>query len=337
MQLCVHVQKPGVCHGYFATDILFVSGRITRQSSRQKRKTAESPCITAGGDGCFREVGGVSGLWITTIIHHCHVLNVSRRLQRDRQRGVEALGPFSQATAFRLKFNVDMAHRSPSQSQSGKASDGRRGPRQVSNVRVSKALSWLLRHGAEKEGVPIDSAGYCLVDDVLTTRRLRDSNLEELRGVTAASEKQRFHMKEEGGKWYIRANQGHSIAAVRAEELLEKLDPSYAEEHSNVYHGTYSQFWESILAVGGLNKMTRNHIHFATNVPEVGKVKSGMRKTCDLIVRVDLTNPDVWDGIEWFRAANDVVLTSGIEGTLPLELVADVTRRDTGAVVYSND
>ena len=33
--------------------------------------------------------------------------------------------------------------------------------------RISKSLSWVLRHGAVKEGLEIDELGYCLLDELL--------------------------------------------------------------------------------------------------------------------------------------------------------------------------
>lgn len=35
------------------------------------------------------------------------------------------------------------------------------------NVKVSKNLSYLLRHGAEKEGLKMRNDGYVLLDDIL--------------------------------------------------------------------------------------------------------------------------------------------------------------------------
>jgi 2'-phosphotransferase len=43
---------------------------------------------------------------------------------------------------------------------------GRGGP-MPRQVQVSKKLSWLLRHGAEKEGLQLDDAGYINLKDVV--------------------------------------------------------------------------------------------------------------------------------------------------------------------------
>jgi RNA:NAD 2'-phosphotransferase (TPT1/KptA family) len=68
-----------------------------------------------------------------------------------------------------------------------------RGPNR--RVRVSKGMSWLLRHGAHKEGIPIDQKGYVNVADMLKWHKMnKELNvtfaevLEEVRN----NEKQRF-------------------------------------------------------------------------------------------------------------------------------------------------
>jgi len=40
-------------------------------------------------------------------------------------------------------------------------------PQKDSLVTFSKALSYILRHGAEKEGITLASDGYVLVDDIV--------------------------------------------------------------------------------------------------------------------------------------------------------------------------
>lgn len=46
-------------------------------------------------------------------------------------------------------------------------------PRDSPSVRISKSLSWLLRHGAEKAGLNIRQDGYAKVSDVVSLQRWR--------------------------------------------------------------------------------------------------------------------------------------------------------------------
>ncbi|GKZ26076.1 hypothetical protein AbraIFM66951_011975 [Aspergillus brasiliensis] len=61
-------------------------------------------------------------------------------------------------------------------------------------VTVSKALSLLLRHAAEKEGLPIDAQGYANVSDVLAWRKLKSLQVTfpEIVDAVANSDKKRF-------------------------------------------------------------------------------------------------------------------------------------------------
>ncbi|CAL5870119.1 uncharacterized protein PFLUO_LOCUS4354 [Penicillium psychrofluorescens] len=62
------------------------------------------------------------------------------------------------------------------------------------DVQVSKALSHLLRHAAEKEGVKMTAQGYANVSDVLNWRKLKSlkTTFPEIRHAVSSSDKQRF-------------------------------------------------------------------------------------------------------------------------------------------------
>ncbi|EAU29794.1 hypothetical protein ATEG_09603 [Aspergillus terreus NIH2624] len=68
-----------------------------------------------------------------------------------------------------------------------------RGP-QGRDVLVSKALSTLLRHAAEREGLKMDSQGYANLADVLAWNRLKSlkASFSEVVDVVANNEKKRF-------------------------------------------------------------------------------------------------------------------------------------------------
>lgn len=119
-----------------------------------------------------------------------------------------------------------------------------------------------------------------------------------------------------------------------------------------VVHGTYPGPWESIKQSGGLKPMSRKHIHFATNLPSAlpplsrdrpvkvpmaegggDVVLSGMRRDATVLVWVDVQR-SAQGGVKWWRSANGVVLTEGLEGRLGMEWVVWVERRGTGDILY---
>ncbi|PKX98204.1 tRNA 2'-phosphotransferase [Aspergillus novofumigatus IBT 16806] len=69
-----------------------------------------------------------------------------------------------------------------------------RGGNQSREVTISKALSLLLRHAAEKEGLKMDSQGYANVADVLAWKKIKSLKvtLPEIIHAVASSDKKRF-------------------------------------------------------------------------------------------------------------------------------------------------
>lgn len=114
--------------------------------------------------------------------------------------------------------------------------------------------------------------------------------------------------------------------------MMERLTPDRVPEFPVVVHGTYFRSWPAIRATG-LSPMGRQHIHLATGLPDEGGVVSGMRKSSELLIYIDLATA-VADGIEFFLSKNRVILTPGdLEtGCLPPKYFAKVlevkTRRD---------
>ncbi|WRT69396.1 uncharacterized protein IL334_006380 [Kwoniella shivajii] len=67
-------------------------------------------------------------------------------------------------------------------------------PPETPDVRASKALAYILRHGAEKEGLHIRSDGYVKLDHVLERPKLREVDLSMVLRLVAENAKQRFQL-----------------------------------------------------------------------------------------------------------------------------------------------
>ncbi|XP_065943673.1 uncharacterized protein [Magallana gigas] len=172
-------------------------------------------------------------------------------------------------------------------------------------VFLSKKLSFILRHGAEKMGFKMMPGGFLWVDEILRRNEYRDFTVEDIKHIVETNDKQRFSLADENGRLKIRANQGHSVE-VDGLELTPIIDPSEAPE---VIHGTYLKSWD-IIKNQGLNKMGRNHIHFAAGEPGENGVISGMRSSCEVIIKLNMGKA-LKDGLKFFRSANNVILSPG--------------------------
>lgn len=125
-------------------------------------------------------------------------------------------------------------------------------------VKISKYLSYHLRHRPDLLGLELNSAGWIEVERLLeaTNKHNFPISLTDLETVVAQSDKQRFSFDR--SKTLIRANQGHSVAVDL--ELTPLLPPAL------LYHGTHYKALASIMD-RGLCKMQRHHVHLS----EIGR------------------------------------------------------------------
>ncbi|CAF90715.1 unnamed protein product [Tetraodon nigroviridis] len=197
----------------------------------------------------------------------------------------------------------------------GRRRRGNRGD-EDGDVRLSKSLSYALRHGANQMGLQIGSDGFVFVEELLAHPQFRSYSLEDVERVVNTNDKQRFKLRShrENGCLQIRASQGHSIKVIDLE--LKPVLAGSPECPAEAVHGSYLRNWGSIKQQG-LSRMNRTHIHLAPGLPGEDGVISGMRKDCDLAVFVDVPKA-LADGLEFFWSENGVLLTAGnTEGMLP--------------------
>ncbi|KAJ7134651.1 KptA family-domain-containing protein [Mycena epipterygia] len=187
-------------------------------------------------------------------------------------------------------------------------------PKDSPEVRVSKTLSWILRHGAKSEGLAMRPDGYVRVTDLLANPKLKTLDLDALQGIVKVDTKQRYDLifeeatDSEAGTWWMKANQGHSLKSVKL-DLRPILSVSDIPTGAAV-HGTNKDAWESI-STQGLSKMKRNHIHLAQGVAGEN-VLSGMRGSAQVLIFIDVQRA-IDEGIKFFFSNNGVILTEGDE------------------------
>jgi putative RNA 2'-phosphotransferase len=123
--------------------------------------------------------------------------------------------------------------------------------------KISRRLSYHLRHAPDRIGIELDAAGWVDVAallDALATHGQRVSRAD-LDRVVASNDKQRFAFDPTGTR--IRANQGHSVAVDLG------LRPAVPPEL--LYHGTVARFLPAIRREG-LHPMSRHDVHLSATV-----------------------------------------------------------------------
>lgn len=168
-------------------------------------------------------------------------------------------------------------------------------------VKTSKFLSLVLRHAPETIGLSLDANGWAEVDQLLTQAASHGKAISraQLDAVVANDSKTRYAFSMDGLR--IRANQGHSLAAVDI-----GLPP--ATPPAVLYHGTASRFVGSIRDQG-LLPGSRNHVHLSAT--EDTAVSVGSRHGKPVVLAVDTAAMQA-QGQAFYLAANGVWLTDAV-------------------------
>lgn len=165
-------------------------------------------------------------------------------------------------------------------------------------VRRSKHLSLVLRHEPGSVGLTLDAAGWAVVAELLPAMKLTTDQLEE---VVGKNDKKRFEFNADKTK--IRACQGHSL----------KVELGYfpAIPWDVLFHGTTYEAYK-IIAIEGLKKMDRHHVHLSIDVETALKV--ARRRPGPLVLRVDAKRMTE-DGLVFYLSSNGVWLTDAVAPT----------------------
>jgi len=160
--------------------------------------------------------------------------------------------------------------------------------------RVSKFISYVLRHNPYKFNLKMDKQGYVELRDLIGVLRMKFPFVDEdyLRELVK-EDKKRFEIK--GDK--IRALYGHSIDV---EIEYPKIVPP-----DILYHGTSRQAVKQILKEG-LKPMRRKFVHLSKNKEEAYRV--GRRKDKSPLI-LEVRAKDAYNAGIVFYDAKGVILT----------------------------
>lgn len=164
-------------------------------------------------------------------------------------------------------------------------------------VKISKFLSYILRHKPDAIALDISIDGWVKIDELISAAKKDGWPIDEeiINEVVKSNSKQRFSFSDDG--LYVRANQGHSI------EIELGLKPQIPPDI--LFHGTVEKFVANINNEG-LKKMKRHHVHLYTNKNDACNV--GSRRGRPVIFSVD-SKSMFEDGLSFFLSKNGVWLT----------------------------
>ncbi len=168
------------------------------------------------------------------------------------------------------------------------------------DVRISKYMSFLLRHHPEAGPIILDHHGWCAVEELISAlqKKDRDFNQKDLDRIVRNDEKQRYSYNEDHTK--IRANQGHSIPV---DVDLKRCTPPAV-----LYHGTGEKSVSSILQEG-LKPMSRLYVHLSTTVQQAEKVGARHGRPIVFLIYADQM---AQDGYAFYLSANHIWLSASV-------------------------
>lgn len=166
--------------------------------------------------------------------------------------------------------------------------------------RISKFLSYVLRHNPGEIGLSLDKNGWVSISQLIENARLNGKllTIDLIKEIVDTNDKKRFSISEDGKS--IRANQGHSI---KVDLALAVVEPPV-----KLLHGTAEKNLGLILSEG-LLKMNRHHVHLTESRVIASKV--GTRYGKLVLLEVDSIQMHR-DGYEFFCTDNKVWLVDSV-------------------------
>lgn len=169
------------------------------------------------------------------------------------------------------------------------------------NIKISKFLSYILRHNPQRFYIELDSEGYADLKDILKVLKKRfpecEISRQRLEELIIKSNKKRFEIRNDE----IRAYYGHSLNnKIKFNEALN-IPPV-------LYHGTTNSAWE-IIQREGLKSQGRQYVHLSKDIHAARLV--GKRRTKNPIVLTIDTQKAKELGVTFYKSW-DMFLTNFI-------------------------
>jgi len=161
-------------------------------------------------------------------------------------------------------------------------------------TKISKAVSYALRHRPDEFGLQLDAEGWVDIND-LTNAVSKNLHFaigrKDIEEIISLSDKKRFEISGD----CIRATYGHSFDS--------KIEFKPVEPPEFLYHGTPERAWEAIKQEG-LKPMNRQYVHLSSDKDTAEKV--GQRHDRKQVIILTVNSGQMYkDGFKFFHSAND--------------------------------
>lgn len=169
-------------------------------------------------------------------------------------------------------------------------------------ARLSRTLSYALRHHPEAFGLVLDANGWASIDDLLSAFKQHQPawqslTHEDVKQVLAQSTKTRFEVRD----GHIRALYGHSTG--------KKIKLTPVEPPAYLFHGTTPAALKQISATG-LFPMRRQYVHLSLDTETARDV--ALRRTSTPVILTVLSGQAARQGVRFYFRIDQVWLSDSI-------------------------
>jgi putative RNA 2'-phosphotransferase len=169
--------------------------------------------------------------------------------------------------------------------------------------RISKVISYFLRHYPEEIGIVLDSQGWTDLADFLAKvshKLSQNVDVTTVQRIMQDATKQRFELDELNNR--IRAAYGHSVplADIEYEEVTTPL---------SLYHGTTLNNMTRVRAEG-LKPMSRVYVHLAADAQLA--LQTARRHSNQVVLLKLRTEEFLADGGKLYKAGDSIYLAKEI-------------------------
>ena len=184
---------------------------------------------------------------------------------------------------------------------------------QIKGNKISKTLSYILRHGALKYNIDIDKYGYIKIDDILKLSQFKNKTLDDIFEIVYDDSRGRYTIKESLDTFYIKANHGHSI--LRQDSPKKILNTKLYKILS--YECTYPEW----LLIKKNKEIQKKNIEL--KIPKQNYNKNYIRYNKSVIIYINLEKT-LEKGFEFNMYSNGKILTQGLNGFISIDFFAKV-------------
>ncbi|UYZ85574.1 RNA 2'-phosphotransferase [Entomomonas sp. E2T0] len=170
--------------------------------------------------------------------------------------------------------------------------------------KISKLLSYILRHKPEEYNLTLDNQGWVIIHDLLESlaKDQQPITRQQLNYLVENNDKKRFTISDDGLR--IRAAQGHSTKKVTIEYVPQ-------QPPNTLFHGTATRFLDTIKQQG-LLAGSRQYVHLSTDTETAHSV--AIRHGQPVILKINSAEM-YQQGYHFYLADNGVWLTEHVPVT----------------------